>query len=101
MQLIIDSTGDVRCVYDEALPLADFGRLTIQRGSHVEPTDAGLWTADLSPVDGPQLGPFATRSAALASEREWLEVHWLGHGGNTDEHGQDGALPVLIRVSSV
>ena len=84
MQLVIDSTGDVRCVYDEALPLAEFGRLTIQRGSHVEPTDAGRWTADLSPVDGPLLGPFATRSAALAAEREWLEVHWLGHGGNTD-----------------
>ena len=80
MQLVIDSTGGMRCVYDEALPLADFGRLTIQRGSHVEPTDAGLWTADLSPVDGPQLGPFASRSAALATEREWLEADWLCHG---------------------
>ena len=64
MQLVIDPTGDVRCVYDEALPLADFGRLTIQRGSHVEPTAAGQWTADLSPVSGPQLGPFESRSAA-------------------------------------
>ena len=80
MQLIIAPTGDVRCVYDEALPLADFGRLTIQRGSHVEPTDAGLWTADLSPVDGPQLGPFASRSTALDAEREWLEQNWLSHG---------------------
>ena len=80
MQLVIDSTGDVRCVYDEALPLADFGRLTIQRGSHVEPTDAGRWTADLSPVDGPLLGPFESRSAALDAEREWLEQNWLCHG---------------------
>ena len=80
MQLVIDPKGDVRCVYDEALPLTDFGRLTIQRGSHVEPTAAGHWTADLSPVDGPLLGPFASRSAALDAEREWLEQNWLSHG---------------------
>ena len=84
MQLVVDSTGGMRCVYDEALPLADFGRLTIQRGSHVEPTDVGDWTADLAPVGGPLLGPYATRSAALTAEREWLEAHWLSHGGNTD-----------------
>ncbi len=84
MQLVIDPAGGVRCVYDEALPLADFGRITIARGSHVEPNAAGLWTADLSPVGGPQLGPFATRSAALDAEREWLETNWLGHGPNTD-----------------
>jgi hypothetical protein len=84
MQLVVDPVGSVRCLYDETLPLAEFGRLTIARGSHVEPTDAGLWTADLSPVAGPLLGPFATRSAALAAEREWLEDHWLGHGRNTD-----------------
>ena len=95
MQLVIDLAGGVRCVYDEALPLTELGRLTIARGSHVEPTDAGQWTADLAPVGGPLLGPFATRSAALAAEREWLEVNWLSHGGNTDEHGPDGALPVL------
>lgn len=84
MQLVIDPTGGICCLYDEVLPLADFGRLTIARGSHVEPTAAGHWTADLSPVNGPLLGPFATRSTALAAEREWLEAHWLGHGGNTD-----------------
>ena len=80
MQLIIDPTGDVRCLYDEALPLAEFGRLTITRGSHVEPTAAGHWTADLSPVGGPLLGPFESRSAALDAEREWLEQNWLCHG---------------------
>ena len=85
MQLVIDPTGVVRCLYDETLPLADFGRMTIARGSHVEPTDAGQWTADLAPVGGPLLGPFATRSAALAAEREWLEHNWLSHGPHTDE----------------
>ena len=80
MQLVIDPTGGVRCLYDETLPLADFGRLNIARGSQVEPTAAGHWTADLSPVGGPLLGPFESRSAALDAEREWLEAHWLCHG---------------------
>jgi hypothetical protein len=80
MQLVIEPAGDVRCVYDEALPLANFGRLTIARGSHVEPNESGHWHADLSPVGGPQLGPFVTRSAALDAERGWLETNWLSHG---------------------
>ena len=80
MQLVIDPTGSMRCLYDETLPLADFGRLTISRGSIVEPTEAGHWTADLSPVGGPLLGPFVTRSQALDAERDWLEAHWLCHG---------------------
>ena len=84
MELVITTNGDVRCVYDEALPLADFGRLAIARGSHVEPNEAGLWTADLSPAGGPLLGPFATRSEALTAEREWLEQYWLSHGINAD-----------------
>ena len=77
MQLVIDPQGDVRCVYDETMPLHELGVLSISRGSHVEPTTTGHWTADLSPVQGPQLGPFATRSEALASERAWLDAHWL------------------------
>ena len=80
MQLLIDPQGRVRCVYDETLPLAELGQMTISRGSHVEPDEIGQWLADLSPVGGPQLGPFATRSAALEAEREWLELNWLSHG---------------------
>ena len=80
MQLVIDPVGCVRCLYDEALPLGDLGRLTIVRGSHVEPTAVGHWTADLSPVGGPLLGSFESRTAALDAEREWLEQNWLCHG---------------------
>lgn len=80
MQLVIDPAGEVRCVYGEALPLAELGRLTISRGSMVEPNEAGDWTADLSPVGGPLLGPFTNRSAALDAEREWLERNWLSRG---------------------
>ncbi len=77
MQLLIKPTGNVRCVYGEEIRLRSLGRLSIQRGSHVEPNGAGEWAADLSPVDGPVLGPFPNRSLALDAERKWLEAHWL------------------------
>lgn len=77
MELLIEPSGHVRCIYGEALPLQTLGAVTISRGSHVEPTDQGEWTADLSPVAGPVLGPFATRSAALAAEHTWLDQNWL------------------------
>lgn len=80
MELLIGMDGNVRCVYDETLPLAALGCVTITRGSHVEPTASGAWTADLAPVEGPLLGPFPTRSEALSAEREWLDAHWLSAG---------------------
>jgi hypothetical protein len=67
----------VRCLYGEELDLTALGRLRIARGSHVEPTADGRWTADLSPVGGPVLGPFPARSQALDAERAWLLAHWL------------------------
>jgi hypothetical protein len=81
MQIVISPEGLVRCLYSEALNLHALGRLAIRRGSHVEPTDDGGWTADLAPVGGPRLGPFAQRSSALAAEQQWLEEHWLAMHG--------------------
>jgi hypothetical protein len=77
MQLLIEPSGTIRCLYTEAIPLAALGSLHITRGSHVEPTPDGRWLADLSPVGGPVLGPFEARSTALAAEQAWLETHWL------------------------
>ena len=77
MHLVIQPGGGVRCLYDEELDLKVLGRLSIRRGSHVEPTDDGHWTADVSPVNGPLLGPFRLRSEALSAEQKWLEQHWL------------------------
>jgi hypothetical protein len=77
MDLVIDSAGGVRCLYDEAIDLAALGLLAIMRASHVEPDPTGRWFADLSPVAGPCLGPFASRSAALAAEAAWLTKHRL------------------------
>jgi hypothetical protein len=77
MQLVVESSGTIRCLYDETISLASLGQLSIHRGSHVEPDELGWWLADLSPVYGPVLGPFADRSEALAAERDWLESNWL------------------------
>lgn len=77
MELLIDSGGEVRCLYDETIDLHQIGSLTISRGSHVEPTSDGQWMVDLSPVNGPLLGPFPARSTALAAEVAWLNEHWL------------------------
>jgi hypothetical protein len=77
MRLLIEPAGQVRCIYGEEFDLSVLGPLNIERASHVEPNDAGQWLADLSPVDGPRLGPFASRSEALAAESAWLEAHWL------------------------
>ena len=77
MKLLIAPTDGIRCVYGEDVNLHQLGRLSIQRGSHVEPTADGQWTADLSPVNGPLLGPFLSRAEALTAEQVWLLEHWL------------------------
>ena len=77
MQLVIAPDGQMRCVYDETLDLHKLGRITIARGSHVEPDVNGEWIADLSPLKGPLLGPFRLRSEALDAERRWIESNWL------------------------
>ena len=77
MQLLIEPSGAVRCVYSEEIDLTALGSPTITRGSHVEPDEQGQWWADMSPVSGPQLGPFQHRSQVLEAERHWLETHWL------------------------
>ena len=81
MQLVIKPTGDTTCVYSEAIDLGALGHVSIRRGSHVEPTPDGHWTADMSPVNGPVLGPFEHRSEALEAEVHWLEEHWLQGAG--------------------
>jgi hypothetical protein len=76
MQMIIDAAGSITCLYDEMIDLAALGRLTITRASHVEPNDQGKWFADLAPVGGPVIGPFARRSEALNAERGWFEARY-------------------------
>jgi hypothetical protein len=80
MQLLIDPSGQVRCLYSEVIDLTLLGELCVRRASHVEPDDAGRWFADLAPVSGPKLGPFSRRSAALQAESAWLDQFLVGKG---------------------
>ena len=77
MEIVIQTGGTAHCIYSETIRLSNLGRLSIKRGSHVEPDSEGRWIADLSPVNGPRLGPFENRSQALAAEVEWLAKNWL------------------------
>lgn len=72
-------TGAVQFIWnDELRGLFDEGKGSIRRASHVEPTMEGKWEADLSPVEGPTLGPFETRAEALGAEVAWLNENLLG-----------------------
>ena len=77
MLLMIDPCGSVGCLYGEEIDLAALGELHICRAGQVEPDAEGRWWANLRSVGGPVCGPFGRRSEALASERAWLESHWL------------------------
>jgi hypothetical protein len=75
-RITIDSLGVARGIYADDPRLMTFmralGVASIRRASHVEPTSDNRWTADMAPSGGPVLGPFDTRSEALAAEVEWL-----------------------------
>ena len=71
-ELFCRPDGRVELIYTEAFDAAPLGRGLIRRASHVEPDGDGRWWADLAPSGGDRLGPFASRSAALAAERAWL-----------------------------
>lgn len=77
MELLVALQGTIRCFDDETLPLAEPGRLTIQRGSHVEPTTGWEWTADFSLVGGPLLRPFPIRTDAVRADVDRLRTQWL------------------------
>jgi hypothetical protein len=77
MDLLVLPDGTLRAVYAEAIDLHALGRPAIARASHVEPDAQGHWSADLTLVGGPVLGPFERRSDALDAEQAWLEAHWL------------------------
>jgi hypothetical protein len=77
IELMISTQGLIRAMYTEVIPIQTFGRVQIARASHVEPDATGNWWADLRPSQGPILGPFPLRSAALQAERDWLTQHVL------------------------
>lgn len=77
MKFIIKG-GEVTGIYSDKLApiLREMGKTKVRRASHVEPTEDGQgWTADMTPVGGPVLGPFALRQEALDAEVAWLNDH--------------------------
>lgn len=75
--VIVNDRGELSFVWDDALaPLRGLGATEIHRVSHVEPTIGGQWTADLSPIGGPLLGPFDLHAHAIEAEKEWVDG-WL------------------------
>ena len=83
LELAISPDGSVRFIYDDETLAAlekvckasgiEF-KVEIRRASHVEP-EGMTWVADMSPVNGPRLGPFKTRKEALEAEHSWLIQH--------------------------
>lgn len=69
--------GTIAFVWDDALAFTvGLGAVRMPRASNVEwPAGADGWIADMSPVNGPALGPFLERADALRAEREWLDAH--------------------------
>jgi hypothetical protein len=74
MEITLLVGASVEAIYaDDAVELLKgLGKVSIRRASHVEPEEDG-WYADMSPVGGPKLGPFSTRSRAIQSEVQWLQ----------------------------
>ncbi len=80
IQIKIDPNGGLSFLHNDDLAglIADASCIDTQRASHVEPVDNGMrWSADLSPVGGPVLGPFLLRRQALDAEAEWLQANIL------------------------
>lgn len=74
-EIYVNADGSLEMIYSDALvpAFAGDGTVVTVRASHVEPCRGG-WAADLSPVGGPTLGPFAYRQAALDAEVAWLRA---------------------------
>jgi hypothetical protein len=72
IELMISTRALVTLIYTETIHLPSLGSVRISRASHVEPDAAGDWWVDLSPSQGPVLGPFPHRSIALQAEHDWL-----------------------------
>ena len=73
MNVTVTPQGDIRFVWDDALhAVTTLGPWTRRRASHVEDDGHGCFTADMSPMGGPVLGPFHLHKDAIAAEVAWL-----------------------------
>lgn len=76
--IAIRPDGTIRFIYtDDLIAFVQLGKATIRRASHVEPAPGGGWTADMTPLAGPILGPFKLRKIALNAEVQWITTHYI------------------------
>lgn len=67
--LDIDADGTIRCVHNEALPLAELGRMEVSRASTVEfNPEAQEWEVRLASEPDKVAFSHASRSACIAWE---------------------------------
>ena len=78
IELLIDLSGDVRCLYTEVIDLSQLGELHVERASHVEFDDENqTWTVRL-PNNGKVIGTgFKSRRDAINHEVEHLNKFYL------------------------
>ena len=76
LQMTVPLVGPVQAIAPNDFSfLESIGQCTARRASHVEPVPVRSelrWQADLGPVGGPVLGPFASRAEAMEAEILWL-----------------------------
>lgn len=82
MKFIVNPDGSIELIHkDDVNQMFDNPTVVdIKRASHVEPTikDGKVsWFSDMTPVNGPVLGPFDNREEALKEEVTWLENNYL------------------------
>lgn len=95
----ITQEGALVYVYQDDHPLASLaqdGRATTARASHVEPTPDGRWQADMAPVGGPLLPPTSARAESLALELTWIRENLLSPGPD-----QGPAVPAETLLETV
>jgi hypothetical protein len=112
VEIRFSKDGSARAIYGEEIDLEELGVVKLRRASRVEPTSElsdsarewlygaleelsdhmtaakpkkSLWWADMIPMNGPVLGPFNTRSAALKAEVMWLNEHGLLPAPDSDK----------------
>lgn len=77
LRIKIEPNGAALHLYNERF-MPGLGPADIERVSTVDSSGhTDEWYADLELIDGPQLGPFGTRSKALEEERIWIERVWM------------------------
>lgn len=74
-KISVAPNGVTTAIYNDDLAgLFAAGKASVSRASFVEPAATGGWTADMAPVNGPVLGPFALREEALQAEAVYLDT---------------------------